>query len=61
MAETDNLPEEEEVEAQGFTKPGGGDSLSPPDPSRSDDEDDVEGHGFVKPPSGDSLNPPDPS
>ena len=33
MPETEQRPEEEDVEGHGFVKPGSGDSLNPPDPS----------------------------
>lgn len=62
MPETEQPPEEQDVEGHGFVKPPPGDGLNPPDPSQADDDEaDVEGHGFVKPPPGDSLNPPDPT
>jgi hypothetical protein len=60
MPETEQLPEDEDVEGHSFVKPGAGDALDPPDPSQSDDED-VEAHSFVKPGAGDALDPPDPS
>jgi hypothetical protein len=65
MPQTDQLPEEEDVEGHRFTKPPPGAGLEPPDPSKDDEEEkdveDVEAHRFVKPPSGASLEPPDPT
>jgi hypothetical protein len=61
MPETEQLPEEEDVEAHRFVKPPAGAGLDPPDPSQADDDEDVEAHRFVKPPAGAGLDPPDPS